>query len=283
MVKTSSKPQNLIKDFQNDGFINYKNLINISEINAANEEITSIHKNFLNEHIHKQANTRRSKVTYWTLNQDAVVLTCVSKLFLNPKFIESLKSILNTSELIYFGDSAVMIGEAQRGFHKDNVHKNQNLESSSDYEDDYDIVRVGLYLQDTKNYSGGIQFRQGSHRFSGRWKGRMVNALVDKGDVVVWKLTTSHSGNSLIPRVFPSLKILPRITSHLPRMFFRPYQQTRIAIFLTFAAKNSKYLHAYMEDLKQRSYFRPFQADLVSKSNAQKFKKNGIEIISNLR
>jgi hypothetical protein len=272
-----------MKNFQKDGFVIFRNLINVSKINAANEEINAIPRSLLQEHLHKQTSSKRSEVVYWTFNQDAIFLNCVSNLFLNSRFTKSLRSILNTTDLIYFGDSTIMIGEAQRGFHKDNVHKNQNLEYSSDYELDYDLIRVGVYLQDVKNYSGGIQFRQGSHRFSGRWKGRIVNALMDKGDVVVWKLTTSHSGNSLIPRIFPSLKILPRITSYLPRFFFRPYQKNRIAIFLTFAAKNSKYLSAYLEDLKRRSYFRPFQANLVNKSKAQKFQKNGIKIISNLK
>ena len=72
--------------------------------------------------------------------------------------------------------------------------------NSNEWNSDYDIVRVGIYLQDTSKYSGGLQLRKGSHRSSNRWKGKIFTALAEQGDFLVWKLTTTHSGNTLIPR-----------------------------------------------------------------------------------
>ncbi len=268
------------QSFQDNGFIVFRNLISEDIAIGIRREIEGIPNFFLKKYLHKPKFGK--EINYYSFYKDALLLDGIQKLMLSPAFVSAIKGLLNANRLVYFGDSTVIIGESQRGFHKDNVYKNQNLKYSPDYERDYDIIRIGIYLQDVKNFSGGIQFRRGSHRFYDRWRGKVVSANAMNGDVVAWKLTTSHSGNTLIPRIFPSLNILPRIASYLPRVFFRPYQSHRISVFLTFAREKSSYLGEYMEDLRNRDYFRVFKSNEFTDSIIQDLDKNGVTLLSNL-
>jgi hypothetical protein len=87
-----------------------------------------------------------------------------SHLFANERFIKLLTE-LNDGKPVYFGDSGFQIasveGRISNGFHKDSVdRKNQN---GADWKNDYSLLRVGIYLQDHKNFSEGLVVRSGSH------------------------------------------------------------------------------------------------------------------------
>jgi hypothetical protein len=170
---------------------------------------------------------------------------------LKSSLIDDIKSELGAERLQFFGDSSIMIGEGERGFHKDNANRTDSL--AKDWQEDFDIIRCGLYLQNTSQFSGGLQLRIGSHRMVNRWHGRIFNFEGRAGDIAYWKLTTTHSGNRRIFRFYRRLNLIPRIASLLPSSFFLPYERERFAIFFALAPVGSKYLNEYVSHLDARS------------------------------
>lgn len=170
---------------------------------------------------------------------------------LHPK-ITSIVQQLIAGPACYFGDSTAQIGTGVRGFHKDNVDRND--QNGPDWQSNYDVLRLAIYTQDTYSFSGGMQLRLKSHLLAGRFHGKPKNIRLKKGDVLLWKLTMTHSGNTLLPRLYPEFSsILPRVTSHLPGWLFKPYENDRVALFMSFGALNSTHTKNYQRYLENRT------------------------------
>lgn len=175
---------------------------------------------------------------------------------LHPKITNIVQQLIG-GPVCYFGDSTAQIGTGERGFHKDNVDRNN--QNGPDWQSNYDVLRLAIYTQDTHSYSGGMQLRLKSHLSADRFHGKPKNIRLKKGDILLWKLTVTHSGNTLLPRVFPSFsRILPRITTHLPKWFFRPYASERVALFISFGALKSIHTENYRRYLEHRTDTLPF-------------------------
>jgi len=187
---------------------------------------------------------------------------------LEPRLTKLISQLLD-GPICYFGDSVAQVGTGTRGFHKDNVDRND--QSGPDWQSNYDVVRLGIYTQDTHSYSGGMQLRHRSHLWANRFKGRPLNMRLKKGDILIWKLTTTHSGNTLLPRLFPWFSyLLPRLTTYLPKWLFRPYASQRVALFMSFGALKSEHTKNYHRYLEQRSDTIKF----TPTEDAQKLAKN---------
>ena len=158
---------------------------------------------------------------------------------LEPRITKLINELFN-GQACYFGDSVAQIGTGTRGFHKDNVDRDD--QSGPDWQSNYDVVRLGIYTQDTHSYSGGMQLRVKSHLVANRFKGRPMNMRIKKGDILIWKLTTTHSGNTLLPKIFPGFSyLLPRMTTYMPKWLFRPYASQRVALFMSFGVYKSQH------------------------------------------
>lgn len=165
---------------------------------------------------------------------------------------------------VYYGDStfqiASSIGRISNGFHKDCADR---LDATApDWQSEYTIIRVGIYLQDHSKYSEGLVVRTGSHKYIELNKGKMVNVPSQPGDIIVWYLTTSHSGNArkAIWGDFPVLMgdmNVPAISRvlffHLPKVFIKSNPADRMAMFMSFGV-NDNHLKRYIEYLKHRKY-----------------------------
>jgi len=197
-------------------------------------------------------------------------------IILNDRIVKILQELIQ-EPFCYFGESSAQIGEGVRGFHSDNVSRYNG--DHDDWKSNYDVFRVGIYTQDTKSYSGGLQVRKRSHLVPSRWAGRPINLRVKKGDIIIWKLTLTHSGNTLLPRLFPGFPyLLPRLTSMMPRSLFRPYQKSRLAIFMSFGALNSQHTKNYINQIKfGRDDWHPFTPTLKNKKIAAKRKVDIVE------
>ena len=197
-------------------------------------------------------------------------------LILNERIVKIFQALIK-KPFCYFGESSAHIGTGNRGFHKDNISRDSA--NHDDWKSNYDVFRLALYTQDTKSYSGGLQIRKKSHLVSSKWIGRPINIRLKKGDIVVWKLTLTHSGNTLLPRFFPNFPyLLPRLTSMMPHWFFRPYEKSRVALFMTFGASNSKHTNNYIEYIKNgRDDWHPFNPTLNNKKIAAKRKVDIVE------
>ena len=169
---------------------------------------------------------------------------------LHPKITHLVQQLV-VGSVCYFGDSTAQIGTGDRGFHKDNV--NRDDPKGADWQSNYDVFRLAVYTQDTHSFSGGMQLRTHSHRSTDRFYGQPKNIRLNKGDVLVWKLTMTHSGNTLLPRFFPNFSyILPRVTTHLPKWLFLPYEKERVALFMSFGSAESEHTKNYIQYLKNR-------------------------------
>jgi hypothetical protein len=187
----------------------------------------------------------------------------LSHLFTDEKLVKFLADLIG-GKPVYFGDSSFQIasveGRISNGFHKDSVdRKNAN---GLDWGNDYSIIRLGIYLQDHRNHSEGLVVRTGSHKTIDVTKGKKVNVPSEKGDLIVWYLTTTHSGNArrikgidypVLMGDFTGGWFAQKLYYHLPKILLKPSEKDRIAIFATFG-KQDIHLKRYLEYLKHRSY-----------------------------
>lgn len=172
-------------------------------------------------------------------------------LIFNQKLLAVIRELVG-ERLVYFGDSSVQMGEGTRGFHKDCVHREDS--SGTDWQSPYDLVRFGLYLQDHSRHSGGLKVRRGSHRVADSTTGAALNVDSREGDLIVWKLTTSHSGNVVRPRWWPSMCLHPGLEGRVPRGLRIPEHRTRMSLFGTLAAPG-RHLDTYLDYIAGRPDF----------------------------
>ena len=193
----------------------------------------------------------------------------VQNILLNDKLINVIKQILDTNKLLYFGDSGVVNHKEpfknRNGYHNDARGEDQNIP----YEFEYPIIRVGIYFENYKDFSGGLKIKKKSHkyfifnfrriladtrrlmqiffmrtryRFSSLRLGKSVNLELEQGDVVIWNLRTHHCGTSRRLKLFPKICLQPFLEKLLPTYFYLPtqYKENRCAIFSTFAKSDLK-------------------------------------------
>lgn len=193
----------------------------------------------------------------------------VQSLLLNEKLISTIKEILDTKKLIYFTDCGVVNHKEpfknRNGYHNDARGEDQNIP----YEQEYPIIRVGVYFENYKDFSGGLKLKKKSHKYfifnfrriladarrvmqilfsktrynlSSLRLGKSVNLELEQGDIVIWNLRTHHCGTSRRLKLFPKLCLQPFFEKLLPTNFFLPtqYKENRCAIFATFAENDLK-------------------------------------------
>jgi hypothetical protein len=152
-------------------------------------------------------------------------------------------------DLVYFGDSSMQTGEGARGFHKDNVDRNDG--TKPDWQGEYTLVRIGLYYQDHSLHSGGLKVRLKSNLYPNHLQGKAYNIPTQVGDVVMWSLRTTHSGNNVRCRLAPNVCLHPRLEAKLPPWLRVPEQQERFATFCTFG-RPDHHLERYLNNLVAR-------------------------------
>jgi len=162
---------------------------------------------------------------------------------------------------VYFRDSTYTIlsktGRISHKIHKDCVDRLDN--EGPDWKSPYSVLRCGIYLQDHKHHSQGIVFRNGSHHTTDIRHGKLVNVPSEPGDVVVWYLTTSHTGNARRMRFFKNFvicdvgpkKFRTRMWHRLPSVFIQKPAADRVALFLTYG-KDDHHLKRYITYLTNR-------------------------------
>ena len=193
----------------------------------------------------------------------------VQNILLNEKLVNIIKQILDTNKILYFGDSGVVNHKEpfknRNGYHNDARGEDQNIP----YELEYPLIRVGIYFENSKDFSGGLKIKKKSHKYfifnfrriladtkrlmqilfmKTRYKlsslrlGKSINLELEQGDVVIWNLRTHHCGTSRRLKLFPKMCLQPYLEKLLPTYFYLPtqYKEDRCAIFSTFAKKDLK-------------------------------------------
>ena len=191
----------------------------------------------------------------------------IENILLNQKLINTIKKILATESLLYFSESSIMYTydpfKIKSRYHKDSRDEDKNIP----YDNEYPIIRFGVYFQDVKNFSGGLKIREKSHKhflfqnlfldplrfiknliitkyykLNSLKLGRGINLEIEEGDIVIWNLRTHHAGMSRRLKLFPKLCLWPSVEQLLPNFLFLPFQykKHRIAIFSSFAKNDLK-------------------------------------------
>jgi hypothetical protein len=106
-------------------------------------------------------------------------------ILLDDRILFMVRDLLQSDQLVYFGDSTYQIGTGARGFHRDATDR--TFGQGLDYEPGYNLIRVGIYLQDHKKYSGGLKVKAKSHL---QPTGKTLFLDTTAGDVAAWSLKT---------------------------------------------------------------------------------------------
>ena len=173
-------------------------------------------------------------------------------LVFNKNIVNIVKSLIG-SEIVYFGESNTQSGLAVRGNHKDCRISDREDASGLDWQGDYPIVRVGIYLHDSDVYSGGVKIMPGSHKIpTSKFLGGGDNVAAKSGDLVIWRLTTTHSGNAKRLKFMKNLSLHPRIEDFIPAMLERHNPMERRAMFVVYGAPGD-HLERYIRYFGDRS------------------------------
>jgi hypothetical protein len=165
--------------------------------------------------------------------------------------VEISRQILGSDDIWYAGDSSFTINSGQRGFHKDNADRRDP--KAPDWQGRYTILRFGIYLQDHWTHTGGVNLRAKSHTTTDHAFGKNVYVRTRVGDVAVWSLRTTHSGNGVLLKfphwVSPEPKQIPKI----PKWAIAKPDGDRLAVFAALGL-NDAHHDRYIEYLKTRTY-----------------------------
>jgi len=188
-------------------------------------------------------------------------------IFFQAEVLEVIAAILETPELVYWGDSSIQFGEAARGFHKDNTNRNDG--AHDDWTRNYELVRCGFYFQDHVEHSGGLKVRLRSHDIPNHLDGRMADIPAEYGDFVIWNMRLTHSGNNKRLRLPVKLPLHPRLEEVLPTFMAAPEQARRIAAFCSFG-KAGTHLDSYIDKMNAREKdYKPYMQFARKSAEAQ--------------
>jgi Phytanoyl-CoA dioxygenase (PhyH) len=264
---------NIEENFERDGYVIEKNVF-------SNEEIEQFRKLVYAQYeIDKAANLNftppnsRSKAKY--VKGDLLSKKLLHPILLDDRVLKLARQVLNTDKLLYFGDSSYQIGTGQRGFHRDSIDR-ENLDGP-DWKSRYTLIRLGIYLQNHKNYSGGLKIKPGTHN---KKEGPSKFADNETGDLLAWSLKLLHSGNAVKLKFFPHLSIdNSSIENRIPTFLKKEEEKERISLFMTYAAP-SEHVQRYIDEyeLKREDTRATLQASTYTQEVLDLAQSKGIEV-----
>jgi len=261
--------------FDRDGYLVVKNVFTAGEIKQFREEAYKQYEIDKQKHLDFQLPNLPTKAKY--AKGDLLSKELLHHILLDDRMLKIARTILGNDNLVYFGDSSYQIGTGLRGFHRDNIDRTDL--NGPDWQGEYTLIRLGIYLQDHKNYSGGLKIKVGTHKNA---NGKPIFVDSEIGDVGVWSLKTQHSGNAVRLKWFPNYSINTSGKENIiPAFMKKEEQQERISFFMTFATKSShldRYINEYTlkrEDTLAHAKASKFDASIVEqaqKKNVEVFK-----------
>ncbi len=189
-------------------------------------------------------------------------------ILLDERILTIARSVLGSNNIVYFGDSSYQLGTGLRGFHRDCLDRTDL--SAPDWQTEYNLIRVGIYLQNHKNYSGGLKVKIASHVNA---DGKSVFVDNEVGDVVTWSLKTIHSGNAVRLKMFPNFSI-DKGEGRIPSFMKKEEPTERISLFMTFGLKGF-HLDRYIKEYELK------REDTVAHLKASKYSKEALELAKN--
>ena len=249
-------PVQLRKDFENNGWVIIRDVFSEQEIAQMRENVQKSIEN--------------------SIKGDLLSNPFLNSYLYEPRILDIARALLE-GDVTYFGDSSILLYSKVVGWHKDNPDRYD--QNGPDWSDKYNLIRVGIYLEDHENSSGGLLLRHKSQNTISIDFGKPLNVPVKKGDVAVWYLTTTHSGNAKLLRFFPKIIVNPKYYKILPDFIFKPEKIDRMALAFTFG-KRGKHLDRYLKYLKSRQYgVSSWQNSIYDPETIAKAEKSGLEVM----
>jgi len=255
-------------------------------------------KNVFNQdEVNKLRKDAKSKNSIKTIDADILTNPKIGNIVYDHRIIDIVKNLIG-GDLIYFGDGRILIesinGRLGGSWHRDNSDREDF--NGPDWKSDYDVVRVGIYLQDHINHSEGIGFYSGSNkREIEEIPGSFVivdNAPIEPGDILIWQLTCIHVGYPKRLRMIKGNVSIGRgsirgfgnryyinnfIYKRLPGFLTNKPGKERIIIQMVYGKAGSSHTDRYIEYCKARSYaVNRWNNTKYSEELKNKIKKSGI-------
>jgi hypothetical protein len=260
--------------FEKDGYLVVKSVFTAEEIKQLREEAYKQYEIDKQKKLDFQIPNLPTKAKY--SKGDLLSKELLRHVLLDDRILSIARKILGNNDLIYFGDSSYQIGTGLRGFHRDNIDRTDL--NGPDWQGEYTLIRLGIYLQDHKNYSGGLKIKLSSHINE---TGKPIFVDSEVGDVAIWSLKTIHSGNAVRLKLFPNYSINTSGKENLvPSFLKKNEQQERISLFMTFALK-SKHLDRYINEytLKRKDTLEHIRSSKFDESIIDIAEQKGVEIL----
>lgn len=193
------------------------------------------------------------------------------QVLLDGRMIDVARKLLGTDDIVYMGDSSFTINGTQRGFHKDNTDR---LDANApDWDSRYTQLRFGIYCQDHSEHTGGLNLRVGSHDIPNTTDGENLYVKTKPGDLAVWSMRISHSGNGMLLKDPSAPYPLPDEQDRFLPDEVAPADGDRIALFIHLGA-NDSHAKRYGDYLKTRKYMvdawrkRPYEPGTLEEARA---------------
>jgi hypothetical protein len=161
------------------------------------------------------------------------------------------RKLLGTDDLFYSGDSSFTINGTQKGWHKDNADRVDP--NAPDWADRYTQLRFGVYCQDHSEHTGGLNLRVGSHDIRNTTEGENLYVKTKPGDLAVWSMRITHSGNGMLLKDPDAPFPLPNEHDKFKPEEVAEADGDRIALFVHIGA-NDKHAKRYADYTKTRKY-----------------------------
>jgi hypothetical protein len=256
------------KRFDEDGYLLVRNVFTAEEIENFRKLAYEQYEIDKSKKLDFQLTNLNSKAKY--NKGDLLSKEKLHHVLLDDRILQIARTILGSDDIVYFGDSSYQIGTGLRGFHRDNIDRTDL--NGPDWQGEYTLIRIGIYLQNHKDYSGGLKIKVGSHK---KADGKAILVGNEIGDVAVWSLKTLHSGNAVRLKFFPEFSINKAGREGMVPSFMKKDQEhERISFFMTFALR-SPHLERYINEYSLK------RKDTVENLKASKYDEKVLAIAEN--
>ncbi len=256
-----------VRKFQRDGYLIIRHVFNEDETKSLKSAVLRMKAN------PQLVRSSRNSIVFRGSLFNYRILESVP---FDDRILDITRSILGDS-FLYFGDSSVQMGQGPRVLHRDNIDRFAML--GPDWEGEYPMLRIGIYIGDFISNSGGLKLVPRSHRrlipfappallrilkrgmriltppfklaraivafFQGGF-----NVPSQSGDVLIWNFRLLHSGNAVKLKRFPHVALPVWLENAAPDSWRQPGNQDRMVMFCAFAAEGD-HLKRYLQARRQ--------------------------------
>lgn len=283
----SEKERNKLK---RDGYLIIKKFIDANKVAYLRKAL----KNF-----NKQETLANKKLNYFSVNN---------------KIIKIMNYILRGK--IYYPFLSIAVNNMYQTQNKKSFIHNDVRFEDFNFDNDYNIYNVGIYLQNHTDYSGGLKVRPGSHKkiiIEGQnyfkkillfcktvvYKPdnvsffqilrtllpyKSVNLKINAGDLVIWNMRLHHSGNNIRVKFIKNFSLSTYVENIIPNFMILKNSLDRFAILTVYIGEG-----AYKNQYINEQIKRPQHVEFWKNSNInfeilqKKIKNKNIQLVPQIK